>query len=79
MPNQVTSLNDFTLFKALKALMEGDAMSFEQAQNAIERLRDNGLLIREPAEKEEPKKVYRTGQAEDKQPQGATQEIKPSN
>jgi hypothetical protein len=67
MPNQVTSVNDFTLFRAMKALMRGDTMSFEEAQAAIERLRDEGLLIREPAEKEDPKKVYRSDQqAEDK-------------
>jgi len=52
MPNQVTSHNDFTLFKALKALMGGDKMTFEQASEAIERVRDAGLLIREPAEKD---------------------------
>lgn len=66
MPNQVTSVNDFTLFRALKALMRGDTMSFEEAQAAIERLRDEGLLIREPAEKEEPKKIYRGETAEAK-------------
>lgn len=66
MPNQVTSVNDFTLFRALKALMRGDKMTFEEAHAAIERLRDAGLLIREPAEKEEPKKVLRSGQADDK-------------
>jgi hypothetical protein len=57
MPNRVTSVNDFTLFKALKSLMRGDKMNFEEAQAAIERLREDGLLICEPAEKEEPKKA----------------------
>lgn len=53
MPNQVTSHNDRTLFKAARAL------------DAIDRLMDAGLLIREPAEKEEPKKVYRGAPSED--------------
>jgi hypothetical protein len=69
MPNQVTSVNDFTLFKALKSLMRDDKMNFEQAQAAIERLREDGLLIREPAEKEEPKKVYRGNQGEPSLPE----------
>lgn len=59
MPNQVTSQNERTLFKALKALTAGDHMSFEQATEVIDRLMDAGLLIREPAEKEEPKKLLR--------------------
>jgi len=65
MPNQVTSVNDFTLFRALKALMLGDKMSFDEAHAAIERLREAGLLIREPAEKEEPKKIYRAAPSEE--------------
>lgn len=67
MPNQVTSHNDRTLFKALRALVNGDNMTFEQATDALDRLLDAGLLIREPAEKEESNKVYR----------GASPEAKP--
>lgn len=59
MPNQVTSHNERTLFKALRVLTQDNKMSFEDATDAIDRLLDAGLLIREPAEKEEPKKVYR--------------------
>jgi hypothetical protein len=66
MPNQVTSHNDRTLFKALRALMDEKKMSFEEASDALDRLLDAGLLIREPAEKEEPKKVYRGAQGDDK-------------
>ena len=65
MPNQVTSHNDRTLFKALRALMAENKHEFEDASEALDRLMDAGLLIREPAEKEEPKKVLR-GQPEDK-------------
>lgn len=57
MPNQVTSHNDRTLFKAARALASDGKMSFEEALDAIDRLMDAGLLIREPAEKEEPKKA----------------------
>lgn len=64
MANQVTSLNDFTLFKAAQALMGDDKMTFKEASDAIERLRDAGLLIREPAEKEEQKKVFRGSPSE---------------
>jgi hypothetical protein len=69
MPNQVTSHNDRTLFKALRALVKDDNMTFEQASDALDRLLDAGLLIREPAEKEEPKPIYR----------GQTAEAKPTN
>lgn len=62
MPNQVTSHNDRTLFKAARALASGGKMTFEDALDAIDRLMDAGLLIREPAEKEEPKKVVRGSQ-----------------
>lgn len=59
MPNQVTSHNDRTLFKAARALAKDGKMTFEEALDAIDRLIDAGLLIREPAEKEEPKKPLR--------------------
>lgn len=52
MPNQVTSHNDRTLFKAARALAKDDKMTFEEALDAIDRLMDAGLLIREPAEKD---------------------------
>lgn len=38
--------------KALRALMGDDDMSIDAATNAIDRLSEAGLLIREPAEKE---------------------------
>lgn len=69
MPNQVTSHNDRTLFKAARALASDGKMTFEEALDAIDRLMDAGLLIREPAEKEEPKT----------KPQGATPELKPAS
>lgn len=72
MPNQVTSHNDRTLFKAARALAKDNKMTFEEALEAIDRLMDAGLLIREPAEKEEPKKIYRSGNAEDKEVKGET-------
>jgi DNA-binding HxlR family transcriptional regulator len=75
MPNQVTSHNERTLFKALKALTRDEFMSFDKASDALDRLMDAGLLIREPAEKEEPKKVYR---GTDDKPQGATPPLKPT-
>jgi hypothetical protein len=78
MPNKVTSSNDRTLFKAARALVKDDKMTFEEALDAIDRLMDAGLLICEPAEKEEPKKVYRGNQGDDK-PQDATPEFKPAN
>lgn len=52
MPNQVTSHNDRTLFKAVRALTAGDKMTFDEAMEAVDRLLDAGLLIREPAEKD---------------------------
>lgn len=66
MPNQVTSHNERTLFKAVRALAKDDFLSFEKASEVVEKLLDAGLLIREPAEKEEPKKVYRGETAEAK-------------
>lgn len=53
MPNQVTSHNDRTLFKALRALTKDDKMTSEEAMEAIDRVLDAGLLFREPAEKED--------------------------
>lgn len=53
MANQVTSHNDRTLFKALRALTKDNHMTFEQASDALDRLLDAGLLIREPAEKDD--------------------------
>lgn len=66
MPNRVTSSNDRTLFKATRALASSGKMTFEEALDAIDCLLDAGFLICEPAEKEEPKKVYRGETAEAK-------------
>jgi hypothetical protein len=66
MPNQVTSHNDRTLFKALRALTQDNKLDQDQAMEAIDRILDAGLLIREPAEKEEPKKMFRGETAEAK-------------
>lgn len=51
MPNEVTSVNDRTLFNAARALIKDGSLTFEQALDAIDRLMDAGFLIREPAEK----------------------------
>lgn len=75
MPNRVTSYNDRTLFKATRALASNGKMTFEEALDAIDCLMDAGFLICEPAEKEEPKKVLRGGQADDK----PDTEIKPAS
>lgn len=63
MPNQVTSHNDRTLFKAVRTLVDGGLMPFDEAMKVVDCLIDGGLLIREPAEretgvdKESPKKL----------------------
>lgn len=53
MPNQVTSHNERTLFKVLRALTKDDAMTSEAAMEAMDRVMDAGILFREPAEKED--------------------------
>lgn len=53
MPNQVTSHNDRTMFKVLKALTKDGAMELDEAQAAIDRMMDAGILFREPAEKDD--------------------------
>lgn len=40
------------MLKAMRALMGDDDMSTDAAMNAIDRLSEAGLLIREPAERE---------------------------
>jgi hypothetical protein len=59
MPNQVTSHNDRTMLRALQALMGDNKISMDEAMDALDRLANAGLLIREPAEKEDkaPKDV----------------------
>lgn len=51
MANEVTSHNDRTLMKALRALTKDEAMSMQEGLDAIDRVMDAGLLFREPAEK----------------------------
>lgn len=52
MPNQVTSHNEQTLLKVMRALTAGGAMTMDEAFEAIQRLQNAGILFREPAEKE---------------------------
>lgn len=53
MPNQVTSHNDRTMMKALRALTQDGAMTLDEGMDALDRLSNAGLLIREPAEKDD--------------------------
>lgn len=52
MPNQVTSHNEQTLLKVMRALTADGAMTMDEAFEAIQRLQNAGILFREPAEKE---------------------------
>lgn len=51
MANEVTSSNDRTMLRALQALMLDNKMTMDDAMDALDRLANAGLLIREPAEK----------------------------
>lgn len=52
MPNQVTSYNERTLFKVMKALTQDGEMEMDAAMAAIDRMMNAGILFREPAEKD---------------------------
>lgn len=56
MANQVTSHNERTMFKVLKALTENNGYTAEGAMDIVDRLLNAGILFREPAEKEEKPK-----------------------
>lgn len=55
MPNQTTYVDESTPIKTLRALTKDNALDLDQALGAVERLRDAGLLVREPMRKDEAK------------------------
>lgn len=54
MPNHTAYFDERTPAKALRALTKNNALNLEQAFDAVDRLHDAGLLIREPMRKDAP-------------------------